>query len=163
MKRKHPLLLAAILTLTLTPLARADRAGDEAALKARTAEFVAAWDRDDAKGMAAVFAPDADYINPFGRAAKGRAEIEKQFAEEHATFTKGTHFGITREAMRRLGTAAAIVDWDLELSNVKGPDGNPAPSVTMHVTVVYAKQDGKWWAVAARPAIPAPPPGAPMK
>ena len=124
---------------------------------------MAAWDRDDAKGMAAVFAPDADFINPFGRVAKGRAEIEKLFAEEHATFTRGTHFGITQETRRRLSAEAAIVDWDLELSGVKGPDGGPAPPLKMHVTVVYAKEGSQWWVVAARPAIPAPPPGGPMK
>jgi hypothetical protein len=46
---------------------------------------------------------------------------------------------------------------------MKGPDGGAMPPLKHHVTVFYAKKDGKWWAVAARPAVAVPPPGAPMK
>ena len=67
------LLAAGALAVALAPttLAAADDT-DTAAIHARTQEFLAAWNRHDAKEMAAVWAPDGDLVNPFGRAAKGR-------------------------------------------------------------------------------------------
>src|SRR5438270_56 len=123
MKLKKPLLVAALFTLCLTPLAYADSAADETALKARAGEFAAAWDKDDAHGMAAVFAPDGDIINPFGRVAKGQAEVEKLFADEHAGFAKGTHYNVVAMTTRVFGDAA-VQDWDVEVNGMKGPDGS---------------------------------------
>jgi hypothetical protein len=40
------------------------------AIEERTGEFVAAWNRHDGTAMAALFSPDGDLINPFGRWAK---------------------------------------------------------------------------------------------
>jgi len=162
MKIRRIALSAALAILTVTPFVRADQAADEKALKARADEFVAAWDKDDAKGLAAIFAPDGDLINPFGRVVRGRAEVEKLFAEEHATFSKGTHYEIRSLQTRLLGADAAVQDWDVDLTGMKGPDGGAMPPLKHHVTVVYAKKGGQWWAVAARPAVPVPPPGAPM-
>ncbi len=161
MKIRRIVLSAVLAVLTVTPLVRADKAADEKALKARADEFVAAWDKDDAKGLAAIFAPDGDLINPFGRVAQGRAEVEKLFAEEHATFTKATHYGIVRLNTRLVSADAAVQDWDVEMTGMKGPDGAALPPLKHHVTVVYAKSGGKWWAVAARPAVAVPPPGPP--
>jgi uncharacterized protein (TIGR02246 family) len=149
--------------LALAPFVHADSAADEKALKARADEFLAAWDKDDAKGLAAIFAPDGDLINPFGRVARGRAEVEKLFADEHATFTKGTHYNLTSLSTRLIGTDAAVQDWDIELTGMKGPDGSAMPPLKHHVTVVFEKKGGKWWALAARPAVPVPPPGPPAK
>jgi uncharacterized protein (TIGR02246 family) len=163
MKIRRIVLSAALAILTVTPLVRADKAADEKALKARADEFVAAWDKGDAKGLAAIFAPEGDLINPFGRVAKGRAEVEKLFAEEHASFTKNTHYDIRSLETRLVGADAAVQDWDVEMTGMKGPDGSAMPPLKHHVTVVYAKKGGQWWAVAARPAVAVPPPGAPAK
>jgi uncharacterized protein (TIGR02246 family) len=163
LKTKHILLLAAVLTLALSPPAGAAQPADEAALKARADEFVAAWDKDDGHGLAAIFAPDGDLINPSGRVAKGRAEIEKLFTEEHAGVTKGTHYNILGLTNRFIGQDAAIQDWEAEVTGMKGPDGSALPPLKHHVTVVCVKKDGKWWVVAARPAVPLPPPGPPAK
>jgi uncharacterized protein (TIGR02246 family) len=160
MKLKQPLLVAAILTLGLTPLAYADPAADEAALKARASEFAAAWDKDDAHGMAAVFAPEGDIINPFGRVAKGRAEVEKLFADEHGGFAKATHYNLLSMTTRLFGDAA-VQDWDVEVTGMKGTDGSAMPPLKHHVTVTYTKKGGKWWAVAVRPVVYAPAPGGP--
>jgi len=58
---------------------------------------------------------------------------------------------------------AAVQDWDVEMTGMKGPDGGAMPPLKHHVTVFFAKSGGKWWAVAARPAVAVPPPGAPAK
>ena len=44
---------------------------------------------DDAKSMASYWAVDGDVITPTARRANGRAEIEKMFADEHATSFQG--------------------------------------------------------------------------
>src|SRR5688500_6010127 len=64
------------------------RAADDdiAGVKKQCAAFVDAWNAHDPKAMAALFAEDGDAINPHGRVATGRAEVEKMFTDEH----KGT-------------------------------------------------------------------------
>ena len=131
------------------------------ALHARAEEFKAAWDHSDAKALAAIWAPDGDLINPFGRVAKGRAEVEKLFTDELGSFTKGTKFSITSESDREVAPNTAVADWDVEIVGMKGPDGAAMPPLKHHVTVVWVKQNGKWWAAAARPVVYAPPPGGP--
>src|SRR5258706_2478929 len=81
------LLLAMPATVAVTKA----QAGDEAAIRKVFAGFGDAWGKDDAKSMASHWAEDGDIVNPQGRRANGRAEIEKLFADEHSTAFKGTH------------------------------------------------------------------------
>ena len=132
------------------------------ALHARAAEFKAAWDRNDAKAIAALWAPDGDLINPFGRVAKGRAEVEKLFQDEQTTIMKGTKFVFVSESAHEIAPDVALADWDIEVTGMKGPDGAAMPPLKHHVTVVWVKHDGQWWAAAARPVVYQPQPGKPM-
>src|SRR6266849_4002270 len=66
--------------------------------------------------FAAAWAPDGDLINPFGRWAKGRAEVEKLFTDEHTTFMKGTTYTISNYVVRFPSPAIAVVDWDGEIT-----------------------------------------------
>ena len=132
------------------------------ALHARAAEFKAAWDRNDAKAIAALWAPDGDLINPFGRVAKGRAEVEKLFQDEQTTIMKGTKFVFVSESAHEIAPDVALADWDIEVTGMKGPDGAAMPPHNHHVTVVWVKHDGQWWAAAARPVVYQPQPGKPM-
>lgn len=150
--------ISAVLSSSLS----ADMAADAKAVTARAQEFVAAWNRDDAHGMAAVWAPEGDLINPFGRVANGRAEVEKLFVDEHSGVMKGTTFKVVREKVRMLGPSIAVLDWDSEVVGIAGPDGKPMPSLKHHITIVLAKADGTWWVEAARPVVYAPPPGPPQ-
>jgi hypothetical protein len=80
---------AALVVCGICPAAWADASADAKAVSARGQEFVAAWNKDYAKGMAALWAPQGDLINPFGRVAHGRAKVEKLFADEHSHVMKG--------------------------------------------------------------------------
>lgn len=135
--------------------------GDEEAIKERLEEFTAAWNKHDATAMAAIWAPDGDLINPFGRVAKGRAEVQKLFTDEHASFMKGTTLKITSSSVRLLGADAAILDFDSDVIGMKAADGTDLPTLGHHVTTVMVKKDGKWWIVAARPVQYQPTPGEP--
>jgi len=133
-----------------------------APLHARAVEFREAWNRHDAKALAAFWTADGDLINPFGRIAKGRAAIEKLFQDEQTGIMNGTTFTIVGDSDREIAPGVAVADWDVEITGMKGPDGAAMPPLKNHVTVVWVKRDGNWWAAAARPVMYPPPPGKPM-
>jgi len=159
---KRMLLGAAVFALCLPAHAQTTgTTASEDAIRKLSADFAAAWAKDDAKTMASFWAPDGDLINPWLRVAKGPAEIEKLFQDEHSTFMKGTTYGLTVSGVRFLGPDAAIADWESTISGMKGPDGNVMPPMPHHVTMVLQRKAGKWSIVAARPVIAPPPPGPP--
>src|SRR6476660_6361487 len=60
----------------------ADQADDEAAIRKSDEAYVAAYNKQDAKALAAMWSPEAVYVDPeTGEKAVGRVEIEKEFAE----------------------------------------------------------------------------------
>src|SRR6185295_11278564 len=73
-------LICAVL-LSVSP-AFADKAKDESGARKMFDDFSAAWAKHDAKTMTTFWTDDASLINPFGRTAKGTAEIEKLFQDE---------------------------------------------------------------------------------
>jgi uncharacterized protein (TIGR02246 family) len=141
--------------------ARGEDPAKEKEVRAVSDEFAAAWNKDDSKAMAAVWAPDGDLINPFGRWAKGRAEVEKLFTDEHTALMKGTTYSISNYTARFPSPAVAVVDWDGEIAGMHAPDGSAMPAFKHHVVGVYAKKGNKWWLLAARAMAYLPPPAAP--
>lgn len=131
---------------------------EDSAIHRRHDEWVAAWNKHDPKVMASFFTADADLINPFGRHARGTAEIEKLFTDEHSGMMAGTTYAGTIESIRYLGEAAAIVDVAGEVRGMKGPDGATAPPFKHHVTWIAQKNAGKWVALGARAFVLVPPP-----
>src|SRR5512143_2292235 len=67
----------------------------EATIRKLYADFIAAWNAHDPKKMASYWALDGDTIEPDGMVAKGRAELEKHFAEEQATAMKDSTLKLT--------------------------------------------------------------------
>jgi uncharacterized protein (TIGR02246 family) len=128
--------------------------GEEDVIRARHDEFVAAWNRHDAKALAAMWADDGDLINPAGVHAKGPAEIEKFFEREHATMMKDTTYSGTVSQIRFIGSDVTVVDVDATVTGIKAEDGSEQPPMVHHVTWVAAKRDGIWKAIAARPCVP---------
>jgi uncharacterized protein (TIGR02246 family) len=154
----------AVASIASLAVAAPDTSGGEAQVRARCQEFAAAWNRHDAKALAGFWAPDGDLINPFGRMAKGRAELEKLFTDEHSTFMKGTTFTITGMTVRLLEPDIACADWDVDVSGMQSPEGTAMPVLKTHVNAVMMKKSGQWWIVAGRPVIyqPASGSGRPM-
>jgi uncharacterized protein (TIGR02246 family) len=150
------------LLLTLAAGAWAADGGLTADVHARNAQFKAAWDKHDPQAMAALWTEDGDLINPFGRFAKGRAEVEKLFRDEHTGMMKGTTFNILSDSSREIAPDVAVGDWEAEITGMQGPDG-PMPPLKNHITVVYVKRNGQWWVAAARPEMFPPTPGSEKK
>ncbi|GEM_PF-2541119 len=145
------LLLPVLLALVLAPVAAraADMKVEDDAIHKRHDEWVAAWNKHDAKALAAFWVADGDVINPMGRTAKGTAEIEKLFTDEHSGAMAGTTYSGKIVSIRRLGDVA-IVDVDGEVTGMKDADGKEMPPFKHHVTWIATKKDGKWMAVCAR-------------
>ena len=141
--------------------ARGEDPVKEKQVRASSDAWVAAWNRHDPKIMAAAWSPEGDLINPFGRWASGRAEIEKLFTEEHATFMKGTTYSIANYKVRFPTPAIAVADWDGEVAGMRAADGKAMPAFKHHVVGVYAKKGNHWWMAAARAAVYLPSPSAP--
>lgn len=123
--------------------------------------FVAAWNKHDAKALAALWAPEGDLINPFGRVATGRAEVEKLFADEHSTFMKASTYSLDTFKARFPSPAIAVVDYEGLATGIQGSDGSTPPPFKHHVSSVYTKKGGHWWIFAARATTFLPSPGAP--
>jgi uncharacterized protein (TIGR02246 family) len=151
--------LMVVLFLALITIPLIAKESSEAAIRETDESFAAAWNRHDAKAMAASWAKDGDLINPFGRVAKGRAEIERLIQDEHSNAMKQSMYKTGAMSIRFIEPDIAFVESDIELSGVTNPDGTIAPPLKVHVNRVVQKKDGKWWTVASRPVIYPPSPG----
>ena len=125
---------------------------DEAAIRKASEEFVSAWNRHATKAMAAFWAEDGDLVNPWGRVARGRAEVERLLGEEHAGTGpfRDSQLELRDQAVRLVTPDVAVCDWQATLSGVIGPDGKALPPQAERVTVLAKRVAGAWSCAAAR-------------
>jgi uncharacterized protein (TIGR02246 family) len=168
------LMMAAVLCVagtvaaqTATPKARpgaggprSDLANDDAIRKSY-GEFVAAWNAHDPHKMAAMFAIDGDIMEPDGATAKGRQEVEKHYAEEHAVAFKNTELKLTVDSVWFVSGDVALVDGTYLVVGAVDPNGQPLPPRKGMLTSVLIKEDGAWHIAASRSMIPIPLPWRP--
>jgi uncharacterized protein (TIGR02246 family) len=126
---------------------------DEKALRELHQQFVAAYNKGDAKAVAAFYAPDADFVGIRGDAFHGRAEIEESFAKSFAR-NKGAALKSPFGSLRFITSDVAIADRSEELTPTA--QGEPGK---INATVVYAKRDGKWLQASVRLMVPFQRPG----
>jgi uncharacterized protein (TIGR02246 family) len=124
---------------------------EEAALIKKAEAFVDAFHKGDAKGLAALWTPNGDYIDQTGKHLKGRAAIEKAFSNLFAD-NKGLKLRIDSGALRFVTPEVAIEDG---VTSVLPPDG--APPSRARYTIVHVKRDGDWYLGSVREAPFAPP------
>ena len=140
---------------------RTDLANDEK-IRQLYAEFTAAWNAHDAKKMASFWALDGDTIEPDGMVAKGRAEVEKHFAEEQATAMKDSQLKLTIDSVWFVSADVALIDGSYVVLNATDPNGQPLPPRKGLVSSVVIREHGGTWQVAAsRSMIPIPLPWRP--
>jgi uncharacterized protein (TIGR02246 family) len=117
----------------------------------RAQEFIAAFEKGDAKAVAAFWTKNADYVDQAGREYKGRAAIEKMYRKVFAE-KKGMKLKIIVLSARMVGTDTAIEDGITEITPADG-----GPSSAARFTAVLVKQDGEWYLESVRDSIPQPP------
>jgi uncharacterized protein (TIGR02246 family) len=140
MKRMHLICLAmAICANWLAPITcRAGQAEDEAAIRKNDDAYVEAYNRHDAKAIAAMWSPEAVYIDPdTGEAAIGRDAIEKVFAGTLADL-KDAKLEIDVKSISFVSPNVAI---ETGAARVVRPKTEPEVST---YTAVNVKRDGKW-------------------
>ena len=120
-------------------------------IERRIAEFVTAWNKHDPVQMAALWAEDGDLINPFGRLAKGRQQVEQLFRDEHASPMKSCRNEMAIASQRWVADNVVVVDADCTMMGIRGADGKELPTFNPHVVLVMGKTDGDWQILAARP------------
>ena len=116
----------------------AARPDDAKAIAATTQEFVKAFNRGDAKAIAALFTEDAEISDEAGEKIVGREPIARHFAEAIGDAPKAT-IELTRDSLRFLGTDAAR---ETGRSRIVPTEGGRAE--TARYTVIYVRVGGKW-------------------
>ena len=114
------------------------QAADEAAIRKAVEAYVAAFNRGDAKALAAMWSPEAVYTNPLsGEQVVGREAIEQQFAAIFAD-AKGAKLEAKTDSIQFVSPSVGI---EQGTAKVLVPD--QAPEETEY-TAVYVKRDGQW-------------------
>ena len=119
-------------------IARADQAADEAAIRKNDAAYVEAYNKHDAKAVAALWSPEAVYVDPeTGEESVGREQIEKEFADTFANLKDAT-LEIKVSGIKFLSPNVAI---ESGTARVVRPKEEPDDST---YSALYVKRDGKW-------------------
>jgi uncharacterized protein (TIGR02246 family) len=136
---------------TIPAGAQEAKAEEKAIDKDRRAAFIAAYDKGDAKAVAAFWTPDATYVDPDGREHKGREAIEKMYEKVFAD-NKGAKLAIHVTALKQLTPEVILEDGITEVTPAGG--GFPAAAA---FSAVLVKKDGEWYLQSVHEKEPQPP------
>ncbi len=133
---------------------QAARGSDEAAIRSLYVSYDAAWNKGDVNALGAVWADDADHVDPDGRRVSGRAALEKDLASRFATDLRGTRSVQTVEAVRLLKPDVAVVDAAYEVTGLQDAQGKPLPPLQGRYLDIWVKRGDTWQIVMDRPVAP---------
>jgi uncharacterized protein (TIGR02246 family) len=117
----------------------------------RAQEFIAAFNKGDAKATASFWMPDATYVDQAGRETKGRAAIEKLYGKVFAE-QKGAKLTINVTSVRQIAPEVALEDGTTEVTPADGGPGSVA-----RFSAVLVKKDGEWYFESVRESVARPP------
>src|SRR5437868_4885535 len=139
--KKKPLTrvaLAFCLSCFVSNVCRADHAEDEAAIRKTDDAYVEAYNKQDAKALAALWSPEAVYVDPeTGDESVGREEIEKEFAQ---TF-KGLQDAKLAVDVKSIKFLSPNVAVESGTARILRPKEDPDEST---YSALFVKRDGKW-------------------
>lgn len=131
-------LLVMLLVVASTTAAMADQIEDEAAIRKSVESYTEAFNKQDAKALAAHWSPEAVYTNPLsGEAAVGREAIEQQFAANFANL-KGAKLETTVNSIRFISPNVAV-----ENGTARVIVGDTKPTESSY-SAIHVKREGKW-------------------
>jgi uncharacterized protein (TIGR02246 family) len=136
---------------------------DERDIRELGGQVQEAWNKSDAKLLAALWLTDGDYISSTGRTARGRDEVEKAFAEQWGGIYKGTKIAHTLTNVHFLRKDVAIADGAFEISGMRDASGKVLGSRSGLSTIVAARKGTRWYVAALRGMVPSVPAGTPGK
>jgi uncharacterized protein (TIGR02246 family) len=106
--------------------------------------FIRAWNTHDMKAFGRLFTEDADWVSVAGIWVKGRARIQAEHEEAHATFFKTTTLASTGTAVRLLRPDVAVIHFNWELTDRLDREGKPRGPRRGIITIVATKQADGW-------------------
>jgi uncharacterized protein (TIGR02246 family) len=121
-----------------------DSSRDLAAIRGASESFVAAFNKGDAKRVAALWTEDGDYTDDSGTKFSGREAIEKEYAKFFVA-NPGHKIRLAIDSLKLLGDGAAIEDGRAMLD--PAPAGTPA---TSKYTAIHVKANGQWLMASVR-------------
>lgn len=122
---------------------------DEKAIGALVAAREAAWNSGNVAAYRELLTEDADIVSATGRAARGRDEFLKLYAEQHAGALAGavTHTRVTHVRMLSDDVALADVSYDLK--------GGKVAAIRHGLMAFILRRDNGRWRISAIRSIPA--------
>jgi uncharacterized protein (TIGR02246 family) len=117
----------------------------------RAQEFIAAFEKGDAKAVAGFWTENGDYVDETGRDFKGRAAIQKMY-EKFFAGNKRMKLNIIVTSARMVGTDTALEDGITEVTPAEG--GLPSAA---RFSAVLVKRYGEWYFESVRDSVPHPP------
>lgn len=150
---------AIVVFLFSVPAVSQTSAADEKDIRSISSQFQDAWNKADAKMLADLFLTDGDYVSSTGRTARGRAEVEKAFAQQWAGVYKGTKIALTVTTVHFVRKDVAIVDGAFDVTGMKDASGKVLPARSGLSTIVAAKKGDRWYVAALRGMVPSVPEG----
>lgn len=121
-----------------TPTEVHELSKDLAAIRDESEAFVAAFNKQDAKAVAALWTEDGEYIDETGHRLAGRDEIEKAYTEFFAANPKAViHIAI--DSLRLVSPSVAIEDGRAVLEPPPAGDVGVSSYTAVHVNV-----ENKW-------------------
>jgi uncharacterized protein (TIGR02246 family) len=138
------LLASLMLAAFATPAFAAD---DPSALLGR---FMQAWSTGDAKGIAMLFAADADFVNPDGYKASGRDAIEMFYAGAFAHGYAGSKGVGEVVATRFVAPDFVLIDGRWSIDGAKTESGAPRSVQRGILTALVRRERDGWRIVALR-------------
>ncbi|MBX3412008.1 MAG: SgcJ/EcaC family oxidoreductase [Pirellulales bacterium] len=131
------------------PVSSLPEAADQA-VRATATAFADAFNRGDAKAVAALWTLEGDFIDESGNVTSGQQALEKKYAEFFAAHP-GAKMTITIDALRALGPDTIVEDGHATVTFA--PDGSTTGS---RYTAIHVRRDNKWLMASVRdlPATP---------
>ena len=143
---KQAVCCVAIILLAGTSLA-ADEKAEIGAIRQRVDTYVAAFNRGDAKAVAALWSDNAVYISPHsGEKRTGRAAIQASFAELFAADNQ-LRLSVDVDSVRLISADVAMEEGTATFLSSDGP-----PSTSQY-TVIHVKRDDQWYIDSVRETI----------
>jgi uncharacterized protein (TIGR02246 family) len=125
------------------------------ALDKLAADWTAAFQKADAKALAAMYTENAVRVTAEAGKVVGRAAIEKEFVTNFAGPWKGAKIEIKVGSMQAVSPDIAVNEGTYTVSNLHGPDGKPLPPVSGNYINTIVKKNGAW-VLASNAALPQP-------
>jgi uncharacterized protein (TIGR02246 family) len=132
-------ILALLILVACTQAAekKSDNAADQKAIRAAIESYVKAYNRGDAKAVAAYWGESAEWISPSGERVRGREAIEKKMRELFAE-NKGVRIEVLNPSVRIVSSDVAT-----EEGTVRVIRPGEAPDDSTYLAV-HLKKDGQW-------------------